>query len=109
MDEYLDFFNQHQLEIDPIFNPEMSRKARMDSTVQLDEAKRKIKLMQYTVSHTVAAEKDRFVQIKLPDIKEGPKRGPTRQIDIIEGCPVVCRVEVQGRKGPLRIHLDSES
>ena len=109
MDEYLHYFNEIQLEQDPIFNPEMTRLAKTDANKPLNEAKRQIKIIQYTCNNTVAAEHEKVLLIKSPDPKEGPKRGPQRSIDIIESCPLICKVDVSGRKAPLRIHVEYEN
>ena len=87
----------------------LTKKSKVDCTAQLAQAKRRIKIIQYNCNNTVAAESEKITLLKPPAIADGPKRGPGKQIDIIEGCPLVCKVDVQGHKAPLRIHIQYET
>jgi len=41
-------------------------------------------------------------------MEAGKARGPDKVVDIIEECELICKVEVAGRKAPLKINIDYE-
>ena len=67
-----------------------------------------VPMLEYTCDNTVAAEHERIISLIAPVPSDGPKRGSTTDIDVIEDCPLICKVEVQGRKAPLRVYFEFE-
>ncbi len=90
-------------------DPGMSNKTdnykNADIQQNLYQAKRKIKIIQYKCNTTVAKLNERITNIEVPGINHGTNKGPEKQIDIIENCVKLCKVNVQDRKAPLKFHL----
>ena len=77
-----------------------------DCSKKINHARKEIQRIVYQCNTTVAQEDDWIVPLKCPALEEGNIKGPVHKVDIIEDCQVVCRVEVLGRKIPLKVHLD---
>jgi len=57
----------------------------------------------------VAAENEKFVYLKTPSYEAGKARGPAASVDVIENCEMIVKVDVKGRKAPLKIYINYEA
>ena len=51
-------------------------------------------------------ENEKIIHIQSPPIEAGQAKGPNKNVDLIEGCELICRVDVGGRKTPLKINIE---
>ena len=72
----------------------------------LGDVKKDMKVITYQCNTTVAMENEKITNIQCPPIEAGKVKGPPKNIDLIEGCELICRVDVGGRKTPLKINID---
>lgn len=61
--------------------------------------------MKFECQNIIADEDQKYIPIEVPDINQGNARGPEKKVDIISNCQIVIKIEVKGRKAPLKINF----
>ena len=72
---------------------------------QLTHAQKQIKVMKFECQNIIADESQKFINIEPPGIHDANSRGPETKVDIIQNCKVVLKIDVKGRKVPLKLNF----
>jgi hypothetical protein len=72
---------------------------------KLLEANKKIRYITYQCNNTITAESEKIINIPTPNIEAAQSKGQSVIIDIIEDCKIVCKIDVSGRKAPLKMYV----
>lgn len=104
VEQYGEVLDQIVRDQDEARSPQLRRLSGTDCGSRLSKASLAIKAIKYQCNNTVAAEADRVAEVTVRPKGDGAP-GPPCIVDLIEGCQVYCRINVKGRKQPLRIGL----
>lgn len=95
----------HELNIQQITDQNPIPEVLGNPSEKLDLANKSIRYITYQCNNTVAAESEKIIKVAPPSESQGQSKGAWTNLDIIEDCKVICRVDVYARKAPLKIYL----
>jgi hypothetical protein len=76
---------------------------KADSSERLQNVIKNIKMVKFLCSKTVASESERIIPLQTHP--QSAAKGAVTTIDVVEGCSLVCKVSVRGRRAPLKINI----
>ena len=88
------------------FDPEYEKLQNLDADQVLQDASKQIKIIKYQCNNAVVQDDQRHIVLRTPGPLDGVKPGLETVVDIIEKCPLACKIEVYGRRMPISIHLN---
>ena len=74
----------------------------------IKKANSEIKMIQFKCRRTVTNELERDSLLQGPSFGDGGK-GPVKNVEILENCDVIFKIEVKGRRAPLKLHLNYDA
>ena len=74
-----------------------------DSGARLMKMVNELKTIRYKCNNTIARDQDRITVIRTNGASG--YKGPSVNLDVVPNCLVVCRVNLEGRKAPLRLNI----
>ena len=75
---------------------------------KLSNAQKQIKVMKFECQNIIADESEKYINIEAPSFHDANMRGPETKVDIIQNCKVVLKIDVKGRKVPLKLNFSYE-
>ena len=64
--------------------------------------------MKFECQNIIADESQKFINIETPGMQDANSRGPETKVDIIQNCKIVLKIDVKGRKVPLKLNFTYE-